>query len=276
MTLNHSRLFQILKYALYAFLTFNVYLFFAEEFAASAVQFPDGVKLAELMVAYVATIDTAAWVVLLLMFELETHVLEDRHFTKPVTWTLQGLRIVCYAFIISAFLDYVNSLTFVQSVSPLLGVTNLCTLVGEQWSYAVDLDEYVDVTAANCASLSSSTSFLQFSELRATVDAQGHKAIVALAWVDVINAAVWLIIVLVLEIDVRLQEKNRFEGAALRISNLSKYVLYSILIFALIYWAINGDFVDWWDSFLWLLAFFFIELNVVEWRKESELSGENL
>ena len=276
MTLNHSRLFQVFKYALYAFLTFNVYLFFAEEFAASTVQFPDGVQLADIMVAYVATIDTAAWVVLLLMFELETYVLEDRHFTKPVTWTLQGLRLVCYAFIVSAFLDYVNSLTFVQSVAPLIGVTDLCALVSEQWAYAVDLDEYVDITAANCASLSSNNVFVQFSELQATVDLPGHKAIVALAWVDVINAAVWLLIVLVLEIDVRLQEKNRFEGAALRISNLLKYVLYSILILALIYWALNGDFVDWWDSFLWLLAFFFIEMNVDEWRKESELSGENL
>jgi hypothetical protein len=276
LTLNHSRLFQGFKYALYAFLTLNVYLFFAEEFAASAVQFPDGVKLADIMVAYVATIDTAAWVVLLLMFELETYILEDRHFTKPVTWTLQGLRIVCYAFIFSAFLDYVHSLTFVQSVSPLLGVTDLCTLVGEQWSYAVDLDEYLDITAANCASLSSTTEFVQFSQLQAAVDISGHKAIVALAWVDVINAAAWLVIVLVLEIDVRLQEKNRFEGAALRISNLFKYVLYSILILALIYWALNGDFVDIWDSLLWLIAFFFIELNVVEWRNETQASGQNL
>ena len=276
MTLNQLRLFQVFKYALYAFLTLNVYLFFAEEFAASAVQFPDGVQLADIMVAYVATIDTAAWVVLLLMFELETYVLEDRHFTKPVTWTLQGLRLVCYAFIVSAFLDYVNSLTFVQSVAPLIGVTDLCALVSEQWSYAVDLDEYVGITAANCTSLSTATSFVQFSELQATVDIPGHEAITALAWVDVINAAVWLVIVLVLEIDVRLQEKNRFEGVALRISTLSKYVLYSILVLALIYWALNGDFVDFWDALLWLLAFFFIELNVVEWRNETQASGQNL
>ncbi len=276
MTLNHSRLFQGFKYALYAFLAFNVYLFFAEEFAASAVQFPDGVRLADMMVAYVATIDTAAWVVLLLIFELETHVLEDRHFTRPVAWTLQGLRIICYAFIVSAFFDYVNSLTFIQSVSPLPGVADLCTLVGEQWSYAVDLDEYVDITAANCASLSSTNTFVQFNELQAIVDKPGHAAINALAWLDVINAGAWLIIVLVLEIDVRLQEKNRFEGAALRISNIMKYVLYSILILALIYWGLNGDFVDIWDALLWLIAFFFIELNVVEWRNETQASGQNL
>jgi hypothetical protein len=32
---------------------------------------------------------------------------------------------------------------------------------------------------------------------------------------------------------------------------------------------VTGDFVDWWDAFLWLVAFVFIELNVIEWRQES-------
>ena len=74
---------------------------------------------------------------------------------------------------------------------------------------------------------------------------------------------------LVLEIDVRLQEHDKLHGTALKISNILKYVLYSILLVALVYWGIDGDFVDSWDAFLWLLAFFFIELNVVEWRLES-------
>ena len=33
--------------------------------------------------------------------------------------------------------------------------------------------------------------------------------------------------------------------------------------------AFGDFFVDWWDAFLWLVAFVFIELNVVEWRHES-------
>ncbi|MGI9222686.1 MAG: hypothetical protein ACR2QS_16795, partial [Woeseiaceae bacterium] len=223
----------------------------------------------EITVAYVATIDTAAWVVLLLMFELETYVLEDRHFNKAVTWSLQGCRAICYFFIVSAFIDYANSLVFVQAVSPLAGISDLCSLAGQQWSYAVDLDEYVSITAANCATLSSATKFVLFDGLQATVDLPGHTAIVGLAWVDVINAGTWLLIVLVLEIDVRLQEKGRLEGKALRASTIMKYLLYSILIVALAYWGMNGDFVDSWDASLWLLAFFFIELNVVEWRLEG-------
>jgi hypothetical protein len=105
--------------------------------------------------------------------------------------------------------------------------------------------------------------------LSVAVDQNGLTEIVRLAWVDVINAGVWLLVVLVLEFDVRMQERNRLVGLALRISNLSKYILYTILLFAAIYWGIKGDFVDFWDAFLWLVAFVFIELNVFEWRQET-------
>jgi hypothetical protein len=37
-----------------------------------------------------------------------------------------------------------------------------------------------------------------------------------------------------------------------------------------VYWGFEGDFVDFWDAFLWLVAFFFIEMNVVEWRREEQ------
>ena len=76
-------------------------------------------------------------------------------------------------------------------------------------------------------------------------------------------------VVLVLEIDVRLQERNRYEGIALKVSYITKVILYSTLLYAAIYWGIKGDFVDFWDAFLWLVAFVFIELNVFEWRQES-------
>ena len=74
---------------------------------------------------------------------------------------------------------------------------------------------------------------------------------------------------LVLEIDVRLQERDLLEGLFLRISNFGKFLLYAILFLAAVYWGIKGDFVDFWDAFLWLVAFVFIELNVFDWRQES-------
>jgi hypothetical protein len=258
----------------------NVYWFFVEEYQANFLLYPDGVRLGDWYDAYAATIDTAAWVVLLLMFELETYILEDHHFTRPVRYSLHLLRAVCYALIIRVFFGYFGNLLSVEDVSLLAGITDLCSLVSDNWSYSHDFEEYTLLTAANCASFSSANSFLEFADARAVVDAAGHAAIVKLAWVDVINAAVWLLVVLVLEIDVRLQERNRYEGLVLRLSNIIKVILYAILFVAAVYWGVYGDFVDFWDAFLWLLAFFFIEMNVVEWRQEeleeqAARSGQN-
>ena len=269
MSIDGSRLYQLFKYAVYALLTFNIYLFFVEEHAAAALQFANGVAMLDIIEAYSATIDTLAWVVLLLMFELETYVLEDEQFTPRVAWSLHGLRALCYVFIVYAFYGYIANLQFVMDVVPLLGVSNLCELSGQGWSYAVTLDEYAAITTANCGSWSETGSFLRFGDLPAVVDPAGLTEIVRLAWVDVINSGVWLLVVLVLEADVRLQEHNLLEGVALWVSNAAKFVLYTTLFLAAVYWGVKGDFVDFWDAFLWLVAFVFIELNVFTWRAEE-------
>ena len=274
MNINYDRIFQFFKYSVYALLTLNVYLFFAEEWAASAHRYADGIILYDIIEGFAATIDTAAWVVLLLMFELETYVLDDRHFTKRVVQTLHGLRAICYIFIVYAFYGYLSKLFFLQGAGPLPSVSDICSLVNGQWAYAVDLDEYQTLTAANCASFSTANSFQQYSGMFAVVDQAGLTDIIRLAWVDVINAAVWLLVVLVLEIDVRLQERQKLEGAAFQFSKVSKYILYSTLFLAAIYWGVKGDFVDFWDAFLWLVAFVFIEMNVFEWRQESSESQD--
>ncbi len=253
----------------YALLTANIFIFFSEEWAAAPHRFTNGVEWKDMIEAFAATIDTASWVVLLLMFELETYILDDSHFTPKVTWSLHGLRAICYAFIVYSFYGYLIKLLFVLGATPMAGVTELCTLAGGEWDYAVDLDEYAVITTANCLTLSSANSFIQFTGLTALVDQPGYTDIVRLAWVDVINAAVWLLVVLVLEFDVRLQEHSLLKGAALTFSNISKYVLYSSLFLAAIYWGFKGDFVDFWDAFLWLVAFIFIEMNVFDWRQES-------
>ena len=262
-------LYQLFKYAIYTLLTINVFVFFGEEWLAARLEYPQGIPGSEVFKAYAATIDTAAWVVLLLMFELETYVLEDRHWTPTVKISLHALRATCYLFIIFAFYGYVEDAAYVFQTTALAGISDLCELVGQNWSYATTFGEYAEITTSNCASFSSLGSFVRFDGVAAVVDEPGLAGIHFLAIVDVVNAAVWLLVVLVLEVDVRLQEKDRFEGLALYISTVAKFVLYSILALAVVAWMVTGDFVDWWDALLWLVAFVFIELNVVEWRQES-------
>jgi hypothetical protein len=269
MTLDRDKLFPLFKYTIYALLTLNVYLFFAEEWAAAAYRFEDGIVFADIIEGFAASIDTAAWVVLLLMFEVET-VLTDERLGRRATLAMHTLRAVCYVVIVYAFYGYLSKLLFLFGAAPLPDIHDLCRLAGGEWVYTVDLDEYVPLTAANCAAFSSAGTFFQLPGLSAAVDPGGLAAITRLAWVDVINSGVWLIVVFLLEVDVRLQERDRLDGLALRASTAAKYVLYSILLLAAIYWGVKGDFVDFWDAFLWLVAFFFIEVNVVEWRQESE------
>ena len=270
MKINGRVLYQLFKYSIYALLTINIFVFFGEEWLAARLEYPQGISGGEFFKAFAATIDTAAWVILLLMFELETYVLEDRHFTPPVRISLHTLRAVCYLFIVFAFYGYVTDAMFVFGTSPLTGVDDLCALVGQDWSYATTFGEYAEITASNCASLSSLDSFVRFDGVNAVVDAPGLADIHFLAMVDVVNAAVWLLVVLLLEIDVQLQERNRFEGIALHLSTVAKFILYSILALAVVAWMVTGDFVDWWDAVLWIVAFVFIELNVVEWRHETQ------
>jgi len=168
-----------------------------------------------------------------------------------------------------AFYGYVVNLTFLDGVSPFPGVSDICTLVGDQWSYATTLDEFTAITAANCDAFSTASSFLRFDSIKAVADADGLAAIRGLAWIDVINSAVWLLVVIVLEIDVWLQEHNRYAGLALILSSIAKVILYSTLLYAAIYWGVKSTFVDFWDAFLWLVAFVFIELNVFEWHQEE-------
>ena len=269
MSWDRERVFRTFKYAIYALLTLNVYLFFAEEWAASAHRFADGIAWSDIIEGFAASIDTAAWVILLLMFELETAVLSERRIKPWVLRSMHALRALCYVVIVYAFYGYLTKLLFLYRAEPLAEVMDLCTLAAGAWAYAIDFDEYAVITAANCAGFSDASAFMQLSGLQAVVDHAGLDDIVRLAWVDVINSGVWLLVVFLLEADVRLQEHERLAGLALSLSNAAKYILYSILLLAAIYWGIKGDFIDFWDAFLWLVAFVFIELNVFEWRQET-------
>ncbi|MEX0976435.1 MAG: hypothetical protein WDZ50_05000 [Woeseia sp.] len=269
MNVDRYKIFHAFKYTIYALLTLNVYLFFAEEWAASSHRFVDGIQFGDIIEGFAATIDTAAWVVLLLMFELQTFILNDNTISKSGSRAMHVIRAVCYAVIVYAFYGYLTKLLFLFDAAPLAGITVLCELAGGSWAYAIDLDQYEIVTTINCAELSTANSFHQLSGMNAVVDHSGLIDITRLAWVDVINSGVWLLVVFLLEFDVRLQERQKLAGTALWVSNMCKYVLYSILLMAAVYWGIKGDFVDFWDAFLWLVAFVFIEMNVFEWRQET-------
>lgn len=264
--LTGSRIYQGVKYLTYCLLILNVYLFLAEELSALQHTFLDGFSAGELVQVFATTIDTGAWVILLLLFELETSVLEDRRIHGWVRRGLHGTRIFCYLAIGYAFTGYYAEMATLYDVSP-LAAPGACDRLSEAWSVLVTLDQYVPLTADNCASLGSSA--LQIDGFSILASPEVLRAARWLAWTDVINAGTWILVVVLLEVEVRLQLRRDLSDHIMHVTKFFKFALYAILFIAAAYWGVKGDFLDFWDASLWLFAFIFIELNVFDWQQET-------
>lgn len=259
--------FRIFKYTMYALLAFNVVLWFLEDMGAAAVTFADGVGWGNFVQAYAATVDTFAWVILLLMFELETAVISDEKLRGGLKWVLAGLRVVCYGFIVYSFYGYLIKYGMITSLVP-LGAIDPCSLLGQGFTFIESLDDYPPLTAETCLGLRPGP-ILQVEDTLILGTPDSTQLAYRLALTDVINAGNWLIIVALLEIEVLLQLKGRLTPVLLRTVKAIKAVLYTLLLGCAIYWGFDGSFLDFWDAFLWLVAFAFIEMNIFEWNAET-------
>ena len=259
--------FQLFKYTVYILLAMDVYHFFVEDFQASSQTFAGGISPLEIIKAFTATVDTAAWVILLLLFELETYVLEDDTIAGALKWSLHLTRVLCYAFIVYSFYGYLSKYIMLHTVLP-FSVDDMCSLVGSSFTYIEDIDEYLPLSNQNCAAFNSQP---VFNIAGTDILTNSFHLIEAqrLSLTEIINSGNWLIIVAILEMDVYLQSKGKLDGLLVSISKGVKVILYSILLLAAIYWGIKGDFLDFWDAFLWLVAFVFIEMNIFEWHRDT-------
>lgn len=266
----HSRtkLFSAVKYLTYALLLMNIFWFLREELGSLEHTFTGGLKLGDFIQVFAATIDTAAWVILLLLFELETYVLDDERIRGGVKLALHGIRGVCYIAVLYAFSGYCAELLTLHKVTPMAPGWDACSSLADDWSLLLRLDEYEPLSAQNCVSLADGAFQIEgFSIVGAPNVLQQSRY---LAWVDAINSLAWIFVVIVLEVEVRLQLRGTLTDAVVRITSYIKFVLYGTLLAAAVYWGFRGSFLDFWDAALWLFAFIFIELNVFDWQRESQ------
>jgi len=249
-------------------LAYNAFLFFQEDIAASAETFGDTVTWRNVVEAYSATIDTSAWVLLLLLFELETAVIPDEKLRGGLKWALMGVRAICYFFIVYAFYGYILKYFVITDLLP-LSIADVCSLVGTEWNFVADLDDYPPIDTAACASLQGQELIrVTGTELLGTREALDSA--MGLAVIDIINAGTWLIIVVLLEIEVWMQLKGMLTARLMTAGKYMKIFFYGLLFICAAYWGFEGTFLDFWDAFLWLVAFIFIELNIFQWHEEIE------
>jgi len=261
--------FQIFKYGVYGLLIVNAFLFFQEDFLASAHLFSDGLSIGQLIEAYAATIDTTSWIVLLLVFELETRVIDDDKLKGSTKWLLTSFKLLCYAVITYAVYGYLNKYMVMHSFEAST-VVDLCHQASQSLSYMTDLDEYTLVSAANCADLSGAASYVALPGTAIVTDQEAMASAQWLALIDVVNAVDWLLVVLILGADVWMQMKGRLTDRMIKLNAAIKSVLYLVLLVCAVLWGLDGDFLDFWDAFLWIIAFVFIEMNLFEWHSEVQ------
>ncbi len=265
-----SRAYQAFKYSVYLLLTLNVILFFLTEWKAAEHLYAGSVPFTELIQYFTASIDTFNWVILLLLYELETYVIPEHKLTQKFTIRLNLLRGVCYTLIIYSLYGYTLTWLDLYNYHAAVSSIETCQQLGAY--FMTSLDEYSLIDAGNCASLGINSDLFVYPASQGNLLTNGANlhAIKGLAFIDVINAAAWLLVVLILEIDVNLQNRGLLTGSIDQISKYTKFVLYSILFCAAVYWGITGSFLSFWDAFLWLAAFIFIEMNFMKRQEETE------
>jgi len=260
-----ARLFLAFKYTVYFLLALNIVFWFQEDFAASAETFNGAVSWRNVVEAFSSTVDTLAWVVLLLMFELETAVISEEKMRGGLKWVFGAIALACYFFILYSFYGYCVKFGMISAVEPFV-VDDACALLGGDWNVIASLDDYPPLDASTCHGLQGQTlSRVTGTDILATPES--YALALRLAVVDIVNAGTWLVVVVLLEIELLLQLRDRLTDRMVRAGKYLKFALYGTLFACAAYWGWDGSFLDFWDAFLWLVAFVFIELNIFRWHE---------
>jgi len=271
---NPEFLFRFFKYSIYALLTYNGFLFFQGDVIASAVTFGDKVTWRNVIEAYSATFDTMSWILLLVLFELETAIIPDHLLRGWVKWVINILSAFAYFIILYSFYGYIAKYIMLSDLVP-FDINDACSLIGTDFTYISTLDEYLPLDQSSCLALHAEP-LVQVAGSHIIGTQEAATAAIRLAIVDVVNALDWLIIVVLLEGEVYLQLKDKLTDKMMMVSRYAKVFFYGVLFVAAIYWGFESSFLDFWDAFLWLVGFIFIELNMFHWQAETEEEREQI
>lgn len=260
---------QLIKVIVYGLLLVNWALYFADDWRIAQHTLRNGGSFLEWTAAFATSIDELAWFALLFVFELETYQLSDDSFTRSRVALLHGIRMICYVFLAHTLFAFAGIATDLNEVPLVENADNLCALTEQDLSYANNL-EYTEITPLNCSSLSHADRFYFIDDDLVVTDTAGLGIERELAWVDLAEASVWLVILFFIEVMVRLQNRGVTRGPLMQCARFGKISLYVSLWAAAAYWIYRGHWMFAWDEALWILGFMAIGMNLSEWKKEIE------
>ena len=260
-----------IKLAVYSLLLINFVFYFIDDWVIAGHTLHADSTFLQWTSAYNTTIDETAWLLLLFLFELETHLLSGRDLSRSFEMLSLAVRVCCYVVLAHTPYAYAITIYDLSQATLIEGVDDLCQLADQNLSYAYNL-VYTKINDENCSQLSSATEFF-FNDPPDNLIIQDEAALaleIRSAWVDLAESITWLLILFSIEVVVWLQDKDVRSGLLIRGANVAKVLLYSLLWFAIGYWIFLGHYMFAWDEFVWIVGFVAIEMNVVEWRNDIE------
>jgi len=201
------------------------------------------------------------------LLELETYILSDEVLESWLGKFLTFLRYMCFASIAYGAYGYTAEALDNYKAVPRADVSHLCDLAGTDVYLQTDSIEYSLITADNCDDISAGPPFYKIDTKVSVIDAPTLDKVQKIEWVNVVNAFVWLLVVFLIEVEIRLQWNDRFDSKWLSVVQQVKTVSYGVLWVCSAVWLFKGYTLYGLDGIVWIAGFWAIELNLAEWEK---------
>ena len=262
--------FRIFKIAIFLILMINLLYYLFEDVTLYLYLAP-GSTLSDRVEAFAVTIDYVAWMVLIVLFEMETSAQARDLFTGRRKWVIAGLTAACYVSLVYAAYGYGTALADSYKYEP---IESACYYANTNFAYLSPDARPNELTHENCGEFAGKRIFKSPTENVIATEAN-LLALKKLSWVDVFNANAWLLVVLLFQIEVSLEQAKKLTRRRLVIAMIWKGAAYLVLLCCAIYWTIYSAFIDWWDAWLWLLAFILIDLNMLGLDESQNQTASN-
>jgi hypothetical protein len=188
-------------------------------------------------------------------------------------WVITGLTAACYVVLVYAGYGYAVALSDSYHFEPIESKP-ACYFANTNFAYVNLQARPIELTHLNCGDFAGKEIFKSPTDNLIATEVN-LVALQKLGWVDVFNASAWLIVVLLFQIEVSLEQANKLTKRRLISVMTWKGAAYLVLLGCAIYWTAYSAFIDFWDAWLWLLAFILIDLNMLGLDERQNQKASN-
>ena len=267
-----------IKAALYALLLANFGFYLVEDWSRTSFTLTDAASFYDWVRKFNTSLDEVAWFSVLILFELETYVLDESGWSPNMARVVFLIKLVAFCLIGHTLYVNFTALTEILGPASASDVSDLCELTdtGQSWLFNLD---YTLITSETCDGLPQASQYWEIPGEPLITSSVGLDLARGFAWCDFMETAAWLSVGASMEATIRITDRGVTYGCAVTALNWLKFGLYALILLLGVYWAYHGHWVYLWDELLWIFGFAFLEVNLDGWRDEidnevtSDLTG---